>query len=494
MPERATPWKSAERGVSRGRSTGKGREGPNGWESETAVNLGRAGLQESGEQLELPYEDAGEAGSAGGSGEALRARRGTERSGAGGLMEEVVEKANLKAALKRVKQNKGGPGIDGMTVGELPEHLRREWIRIREELLAGTYRPQPVKRQTIPKAGGGERELGIPTVLDRFIQQALLQVLQPRIDPDFSDHSYGFRPGRRAHEAIERAQGYVQGGRRVVVDVDLAKFFDRANHDIVMERVARKIADKRVLRLIRRYLEAGVMVSGVVVERREGTPQGGPLSPLLANVLLDEVDKELEKRGHAFVRYADDLNVYVRTRAAGERVYEGLKKLFGRLRLVVNEDKSAVDLAWRRDFLGYSFWVAAGGRIKRRVAGKALGAMKQRVREITGRNRGRSLPMVVAELKAYLTGWKAYFRRADTPNIFADLDKWIRHRLRCLQLKQWKRGRTVYRELRARGTPAQSAAMIAVNTRRWWANSALLLNSVLTSRYFDGLGVPRLAP
>jgi len=458
------------------------------------MNLGRAGLQESSEQLELPYEDAGEAGGADGSGEALRARRGTERSGTGRLMEEVVEKTNLKAALKRVRQNKGGPGIDGMTVGELPEHLRREWIRIREELLAGTYRPQPVKRQTIPKAGGGERELGIPTVLDRFIQQALLQVLQPRIDPTFSDHSYGFRPGRRAHEAIERAQGYVQGGRRVVVDVDLAKFFDRANHDIVMERVSRKIADKRVLGLIRRYLGAGVMVSGVVVERREGTPQGGPLSPLLANVLLDEVDKELEKRGHAFVRYADDLNVYVRTKAAGERVFEGLKKLFGRLRLEVNEDKSAVDLAWRRDFLGYSFWVAAGGRIKRRVAGKALGAMKQRVREITNRNGGRSLPTVTAELKAYLTGWKEYFRKAETPNVFADHDKWIRHRLRCLQLKQWKRGPTTYRALRALGACPDTAARVAANTGRWWANSALLLNSVLTNRYFDGLGVPRLAP
>ena len=458
------------------------------------MNLGRTRLQESSGQLELSYEDAGEAGGVDGSGEALRVKRGNERSGIGRLMEEVVEKTNLRAALKRVKQNKGGPGIDGMTVGELPEHLRREWVRIREQLLAGTYQPQPVKRQTIPKAGGGERELGIPTVLDRFIQQALLQVLQPRIDPDFSDHSYGFRPGRRAHEAIERAQGYVQGGRRVVVDVDLAKFFDRANHDIVMERVSRKIADKRVLVLIRRYLGAGVMVSGVVVERREGTPQGGPLSPLLANVLLDEVDKELEKRGHCFVRYADDLNVYVRTKAAGERVYEGLKKLFGRLRLVVNEDKSAVDLAWRRDFLGYSFWVAEGRRIKRRVAGKALGAMKQRVREITGRNRGRSLPKVIAELKAYLTGWKEYFRRAETPGAFRELDGWIAHRLRCLQLKQWKQGRTVYRELRARGMTEQGAKRIAANTRRWWANSALLLNSVLTSRYFDGLGVPRLAP
>jgi group II intron reverse transcriptase/maturase len=279
-----------------------------------------------------------------------------------------------------------------------------------------------------------------------------------------------------------------------VVDVDLAKFFDRANHDIVMERVARKIADKRVLGLIRRYLEAGVKVSGVVVERREGTPQGGPLSPLLANVLLDEVDKELEKRGHAFVRYADDLNVYVRTMAAGERVYEGLKKLFGRLRLVVNEDKSAVDLAWRRDFLGYSFWVAEGRRIRRRVAGKALEAMKQRVREITNRNGGRSLTAVAAELKAYLTGWREYFQQAETPGAFRDLDGWVRHRLRCLQLKQWKRGTTVYREMRARGASSDTAAQVAANTRRWWLNSARRLNSVLTNRFFDELGIPRLAP
>ena len=457
------------------------------------MNLGRAKLQKSGEQLELPYEEAGEARQADGSGEVLRATRGTERSGTGCLMEEVVERANLKAALKRVRQNKGGPGIDAMTVGELPDHLKREWGRIRGELLSGTYQPQPVRRQTIPKAGGGERELGIPTVLDRFIQQALLQVLQPRFDPDFSDHSYGFRPKRRAHQAIERAQSYVQGGRRVVVDVDLAKFFDRANHDIVMERVSRKIVDKRVLRLIRRYLEAGVMVSGVVVERHEGTPQGGPLSPLLANVLLDEVDKELEKRGHAFVRYADDLNVYVRSKAAGKRVYEGLKKLFGKLRLEVNEDKSAVDSAMKRDFLGYGFWVAAEGRVKRRVARKALGAMKERVREITNRNGGRSLSVVTTELKGYLVGWKEYFKQAETPGIFEALDKWIRRRLRCLQLKQWKRGTTAYRELRARGVSQDVAAEVAANTRRWWLNSAMLLNSALPNRYFDGLGVPRLA-
>jgi RNA-directed DNA polymerase len=457
------------------------------------LNLGRAGLQKSGEQLELPFESAGEAREASGSGEVFRATRGDERSGTGCLMERVVEGTNLKAALRRVKQNKGGPGIDAMTVGELPDYLKREWERIREELLSGTYRPQPVRRQTIPKAGGGERELGIPTVLDRFIQQALLQVLQPLFDSGFSDHSYGFRPGRRAHQAIFRAQQYVQEGRRVVVDVDLAKFFDRANHDIVMERVSRKIADKRVLRLIRRYLEAGVMVSGVVVERHEGTPQGGPLSPLLANVLLDEVDKELERRSHAFVRYADDLNVYVRSERAGERVYEGLKKLFGKLRLLVNEEKSAVDLAVRRDFLGYGFWVAEGRRIKRRVARKALGAMKERVREITNRNGGRSLSAVAAELKAYLDGWKEYFKQAETPGIFEDLDKWIRHRLRCLQLKQWKRGTTVFRELRARGASKDVAAQVAANTQQWWQNSAKLLNSAMPNRFFDELGVPHLA-
>ncbi len=458
------------------------------------MNLGRARLQKSSGQLELPYEDAGEARGANGSGESLRARRGNERSGTDRLMEEVVEAANLKAALKRVRQNKGGPGIDGMTVGELPEHLKREWIRIREELLGGKYQPRPVKRQTIPKAGGGERELGIPTVLDRFIQQALLQVLQPRFDPGFSDHSYGFRPGRRAHDAVRRAQAYVQGGRRWVVDVDLSKFFDRVNHDILMGRLEKRIEDKRVLGLIRRYLEAGVMVSGVVVERHEGTPQGGPLSPLLANVLLDEVDKELERRGHAFVRYADDSNVYVRSRHAGERVLAGLRKLYAGLKLQVNQDKSAVDYATRRDFLGYSFWVAAGKVVKLRVASKALGAMKERVRGITRRNGGRSLPRVTEELKGYLPGWKEYFKQADTPGVFSDLDKWIRHKLRCLQLKQWKRGKTVFRELRARGMTERTAAKVAANTRRWWANSAIAIHIALPTRYFDELGVPRLAP
>ena len=409
-------------------------------------------------------------------------------------MEEVVEPANLKAALRRVKQNKGGPGIDGMTVDELPTWLWANWARIREELLAGRYQPLPVRRQSIPKPGGGERELGIPTVVDRFIQQAILQILQPRFDPDFSDHSYGFRPGRRAHDAVRQAQRYVQEGRRWVVDIDLAKFFDRVNHDVLMGKLEKRIADRRMLGLIRRYLDAGIMVSGVVIERHEGTPQGGPLSPLLANVLLDEVDKELERRGHAFVRYADDSNVYVRSRKAGQRVLEGLRTLYARLRLQVNESKSAVDLAGRRQFLGFSFWVAAEGRIKLRVAGKALGTMKARVRELTNRNRGRSLPRVVAELAVFLNGWREYFKLADTPGVFHDLDKWLRHRLRCVQLKQWKRGTTVFRELRARGMSADDAAQVAANTRRWWHNSALKLHFALPIPYFDRLGLPRLAP
>ena len=457
------------------------------------MDLGEGRPQKSG-QLELPFGRPGEAWGAERSGEPSSAMNGDARSGTERLMEEVVQPANLKAALRRVKHNKGAPGIDGMSVEELPGWLWANWQRLREELLAGRYQPSPVRRQTIPKPGGGERELGIPTVVDRFIQQAILQVLQPRFDPTFSDHSYGFRPSRRAHDAVRRAQQYVQEGMRWVVDVDLAKFFDRVNHDVLMGKLEARIGDKRMLGLIRRYLDAGVMVSGVVIERHEGTPQGGPLSPLLANVLLDEVDKELEKRGHAFVRYADDCNVYVRSRRAGERVLVGLRKQYARLRLQVNGAKSAVDLAVRRKFLGFSFWVAAEGRIKLRVAGKALGAMKAKVRELSNRNRGRSVPTVVADLAGYLSGWREYFRLADTPGVFRDLDKWIRHRLRCLQLKQWKRGRTVFRELRARGMSVVEAAQVTANTRRWWHNSALKLNFALPTSHFDRLGLPRLAP
>jgi group II intron reverse transcriptase/maturase len=409
-------------------------------------------------------------------------------------MERVVSRPNLVAAYKRVKQNKGSPGLDGMTVAELLPWLREHWGRVRQELLAGRYRPQPVKRQLIPKREGGQRELGIPTVLDRLIQQALLQVLQPLFDPGFSDHSYGFRPGRSAHDAVCRAQGYIQGGRRWVVDVDLERFFDRVHHDVLMGKLAQRIADKRVLRLIRSYLEAGVMVQGVLMERHEGTPQGGPLSPLLANVLLDEVDKELEKRGHAFVRYADDGNVYVRSQRAGERVMALLRRLYGRLRLRVNESKSAVARVWSRKFLGFSFWVAPGGKVQMRVAGQALAAMKDRVRRLTRRTCGRSLEQVVGELRSYLVGWRNYFRLAATARVFRELDEWLRHRLRALQLKQWKRGRTTYRELIARGLSSDLAAQVAAHTRRWWKNSAMALHLALPIRLFDELGLPRLGP
>jgi group II intron reverse transcriptase/maturase len=409
-------------------------------------------------------------------------------------MEEVVERSNVRAALKRVRQNKGSPGIDGMTVDELPRHLAENWEGLRAELLAGTYRPQSVKRQPIPKSGGGVRELGIPCVLDRFIQQAILQVLQPRFDPTFSEHSHGFRPGRRAHDAVRAAQRYIQEGRRWVVDVDLEKFFDRVNHDVLLGRLAKRVEDRRMLRLIRCYLEAGIMADGVVMERHEGTPQGGPLSPLLANVLLDEVDKALEKRGHAFARYADDSNVYVRSRRAGEDVLETLRRLYAKLRLRVNEKKSAVARPWGRKFLGYSFWVANGGVVKRRVARRALVAMKDRVRAMTNRNRGRSLQQVTQDLRGYLVGWRQYYRLADTPGVLRSLDQWVRHRLRAVHLKQWKRGRTVYRELRARGLSQPAAAYVARHTRRWWWNAGRYLHIALPNRYFDALGVPRLAP
>jgi RNA-directed DNA polymerase len=408
-------------------------------------------------------------------------------------MEQVLFRPNLKAALKRVRKNKGSPGVDGMTTEELLPYLWANWARIRGELLAGTYQPSPVRRQQIPKSGGGVRELGIPTVLDRFIQQALLQVLQPGFDATFSEHSYGFRPRRSAHDAVMAAKRYVQDGRRYVVDVDLEKFFDRVNHDVLMGRLAKRIADARVLGLIRRYLDAGVMVDGVEMEREEGTPQGGPLSPLLANVLLDEVDKELEERGHAFVRYADDCNVYVRSRRAGERAMALLRQLFTRLRLRVNEAKSAVDLAWNRKILGYSFYVAAGRTVKLRVARKALDAMKERVRHITRRTRGRSMRGVIAELRDYLPGWRNYFSLAETPGIFSNTDEWIRHRLRALHLKQWKRGQKAFRELRALGASVDVAAQVAGNMRRWWRTARLHLHGVLTIRYFDALGLPRLS-
>jgi RNA-directed DNA polymerase len=453
------------------------------------------GTRQKPRQLGLPFGTRGETPSDEWSDEPSTAKRGDARSGIDGarLMELVVERSNVVMALKRVKKNKGSPGIDGMTVDELPKYLATHWEKLRAHLLAGTYQPSAVRRQAIPKSDGGVRELGIPTVVDRFVQQAILQVLQPRFDASFSEHSHGFRPGRRAHDAVCAAQRYIEEGRRWVVDVDLEKFFDRVNHDVLMGKLAKRITDKRMLGLIRRYLEAGIMADGVVVERHDGTPQGGPLSPLLANVLLDEVDKELEKRGHAFARYADDCNVYVRSRRAGERVMETLRRLYANLRLRVNESKSAVARPWGRKFLGYSFWVAPGRKIRRRVASKALETMKDRVRAITARSAGRSMKSRIAELRMYLVGWKNYFQLADTPGVFQRLDEWIRHRLRAVQLHQWKRGRTVYRELRARGTPHAVAAIVARFTRRWWHNAAMHLHIALPVHHFDSLGLPRLA-
>lgn len=409
------------------------------------------------------------------------------------LLRAALATGNLKQAFKRVRANKGAAGVDGRDIDETSRYLVTAWPGIREQLLAGTYRPCPVRRVTIPKPDGGERELGIPTVTDRLIQQALLQVLQPILDPTFSEHSYGFRPGRRAQGAVLAAQAYVQSGLRVVVDVDLSKFFDRVNHDILIDRLRKRIDDAGVIRLIRAYLNSGIMDHGVVRSRAEGAPQGGPLSPLLANVMLDEVDKELERRGHCFARYADDANVYVRSVRAGERVMALLRRCYARLHLVVNEGKSAVASVFGRKFLGYSLWVGNGGEVKRKVADKPLATFKQRIRELTRRCGGRGMPEVVEKLRSYMLGWKGYFQLAQTPTVWRKLDEWLRHRLRAIQLKHWKRGTTTYRELLSLGASPSVARQVAGNSRRWWRNSDRLLKTVLTIAYFDRLGVPRLS-
>ncbi|WP_349255435.1 group II intron reverse transcriptase/maturase [Spectribacter acetivorans] len=436
---------------------------------------------------------AGEAQARGVGDEARSVGHDTQATGRDSLLWQALARENLVKAWQRVKANKGSAGVDSRTIAETAAYLKTDWARIRKELLAGTYRPSPVRRVQIPKPGGGQRELGIPTVVDRVIQQALLQVLQPRIDPTFSESSHGFRPGRRAHDAVCQAQRHVQDGYRVVVDVDLEKFFDRVNHDVLMGRLARRIDDKAVLRLIRRYLNAGILSRGLAIRRYEGTPQGGPLSPLLANVLLDEVDRDLERRGHRFVRYADDLMVYVRSHKAGARVLEGLRKQFARLRLKVNEAKTAVTSAFGRVFLGFEFRAAPGGVVKRGVASKAKTTFKQRIRWLTCRSRGRSLNQIVEQLRAFVLGWKAYFRLSQTPTVFRELDQWLRHRLRAIQLKHWKRGKTMYRELLALGARPEQAQRVAANSRRWWRNSRYELNRLMPIAYFDRLGMPRLS-
>jgi len=415
---------------------------------------------------------------------------GTAEPAVGAAMEEVVGRQNLQRALKRVCANQGSPGVDGMTVDQLKDHLRAHWPETRQQLLDGHYTPQPVKQVLIPKPDGSSRTLGIPTVVDRFIQQALLQVLTPMYDPGFSDHSFGFRPGRNAHQAVRTAKEYIAQGNEWVVDIDLEKCFDRINHDILMGRLARKISDKRILRLIRRYLQAGVMVNGVVQERYEGTPQGGPLSPLLSNILLDELDQELERRGHKFCRYADDCNIYVRSERSGKRVMETIEGfLWKELKLKVNRQKSAVARPQERQFLGFSF--TSNRWLKIKLADKALKKVKHRIKKVTRRSRGISLLQVVKELNAYLRGWLGYFRLIETPTIIRDLDSWIRRRLRCYVMKQWiKNSHTRYQRLRSLGVSAQGAGGIAASRKGPWVlSNAKPLKVALSNRFFAEKGL-----
>jgi RNA-directed DNA polymerase len=409
------------------------------------------------------------------------------------LMEEVCQRDNLWKALKRVQANGGSPGVDGMTVKRLPGYLKRHWPKIREQLLSGTYRPQPVKRVEIPKPDGGVRKLGVPSALDRFIQQAVLQVLGERWDRTFSEHSYGFRPGRSAHQAVAQAQAYIAEGYRYTVDIDLEKFFDRVNHDMLLGRVAKRVSDKRLRKLIRAFLCAGVMENGLVGPTEEGTPQGGPLSPLLSNLMLDDLDRELTRRGLRFVRYADDCNIYVRSRRAGERVMASISRFItGKLKLKVNQEKSAVARPWQRKFLGFSF--TAAREPKRRIAPKTLLRFKKRVRELTKRNRGVSLERMVTQLSRYLIGWRGYFGFCQTPSVLQGLDSWIRRRLRCFQWKQWKRGKTRFAELRRRGVGKDLAAQTAGSPHGpWHLSRSPALSIALPGTYLDSLGLPRLS-
>jgi RNA-directed DNA polymerase len=451
--------------------------------------------QKDQRELNLDTGAKGEAPSAAAqAAEARAAKACLERPAAAGpLMEAVVERENLKQALAQVKRNKGAAGIDGMSVGDLPAYLKEHWPTIRAQLLEGTYKPQPVRRVEIPKASGGMRPLGIPTVLDRFIQQAVMQVLQADWDGTFSEASFGFRPGRSAHQAVERAQAYIASGHAVVVDLDLEKFFDRVNHDILMGLIAKRVTDKRILKLIRGFLTAGVLADGLVSPTEEGTPQGGPLSPLLSNLMLDVLDKELEKRGHRFVRYADDCNIYVRSQKAGERVMSSIETFLAkRLKLKVNNAKSAVAKPSVRKFLGFSF---TGGKApRRRIAPQALARFKARVRWLTRRTCGQSLAQTVRELSIYLIGWRGYFGFCQTPSVLRALDEWIRRRLRAIAWKQWKRGRARFAELRRRGVGRDLAAQTAGSPHGPWrlANSPALTIALPTS-LLSSLGLRSVA-
>ena len=405
------------------------------------------------------------------------------------LIERMLERGNMLRALQAVEANRGAAGMDGMEVGQLRSYLREHWAGIKEQILNGSYEPRPVRRVDIPKPGGGTRMLGIPTVLDRLIQQAIHQILSPLWEPEFSPHSYGFRPGRNAAQAVKAAQGYVNSGQRWVVDMDLEKFFDRVNHDVLMARVGRRVKDRRMLRLIRRYLQSGIMQGGLVVPREEGTPQGGPLSPLLSNILLDDLDKELEKRGHNFCRYADDCNIYVGSQRAGERVLASLTTfLREKLKLTVNPKKSAVDRPWKRKFLGFSLTSQKATRV--RVAPQSVERFKEKLRSKFREGRGRNLRTFLASLKPLLRGWASYFSVAETRRVFEELDQWIRRKLRCLEWRKWRRPWTRMKRLIALGLERGRARASAFNGRGpWWNAGASHLNTALPTSYFRKLGL-----
>jgi len=486
-------------GVSKGRSSCASSEGPNGpREGITGATSTRRDAttdqrQKNQYRVAFPEESRGAApmASVGGT-ESELAKRKAESPATEQWMEEVCERENCKQALPRVKANKGSPGIDGMTVDQLSGHLKEHWPAIREQLSSGSYTPQPVRRVEIAKPDGGVRQLGIPTVLDRFIQQAVMQILQRSWDGTFSEHRHGFGPKRSAHQAVEQAQQYQTEGYRWVVDVDLEKFFDRFNHDRLLAKIAERVSDKRLLRRIGAFLRAGAMENGLVSPAEEGTPQGGPLSPVLSNIVLNELDQELERRGQRFTRDADDGNIYVRSRRAGEPVMSSVTRLLTtKLKLRDNSEKSAVARPWERKFLGFSF--PNHKPPKRRLAPKAVARFKERVRELTSRTLGISLGRMVQDLAEYLRGWIGYFGRCETPEVLDKLEKWLRRRLRSMVWKQWKRGTTRYRELRKRGIAAQDAAKTAGSSDGPWhlANTPAL-KIALPNAYFASLGLPEL--
>jgi RNA-directed DNA polymerase len=409
-----------------------------------------------------------------------------------GTWEAVFERGNLLTALKRVESNKGAAGVDGMEVKDLSDYLKEHWLEVREALESGEYRPSPVRRAEIPKPDGGVRQLGIPTVLDRLIQQAITQVLTPKFEAVFSPYSYGFRPGRSAHQAVEKSQEYIQKGYDWVVDIDLEKFFDRVNHDMLMARVARVEKDKRVLKLIRAYLNSGVMINGVVVDTEEGTPQGGPISPLLSNIMLSDLDRELEERGHKFVRYADDCNIYVKTQRAGERVLESVKQyLEKKLKLKVNPKKSKVERATRVKFLGFSFYKRKG-EVLIRIANRTKERFKEKIRLLTKRTRSGEMEDIVRKVNQYIVGWTGYFRLATTPSVYQELDEWVRRRLRQMLWKRWKHGTTRYRELVKLGVPPERAALGAIGTSPWRMSLTPVIHEALNNAYWHRTGLENI--